>query len=281
MAGLVGSSNNPISGVTIATILFASLLLLLLMGPESTGGPQAAIFIGAVVCCAAAIAGDNMQDLKTGYLVGATPWKQQIMQGIGTVSAALVMAPILMLLLKAYGFGEPTAAHPNALTAPQATLMASVARGVFRGDLPWTMVAIGALIGVAVILLDELQKSRGASFRFPVLAVAVGIYLPFELSVPIFAGGLIKLTIHKALRSRGATQRMIEVVSNRGLLLASGLITGEALVGIMMAIPIVVTGNPGVLAIVDEPIGALPGVLLLAAIAGWLLADGLKRSEDQ
>ncbi|MBD3163382.1 MAG: oligopeptide transporter, OPT family [Candidatus Eisenbacteria bacterium] len=279
MAGLVGSSNNPISGVTIATLLFSSLLLLLLLGSGAARGPEAAILIGAVVCCAAAIAGDNMQDLKTGHLVGATPWKQQVMQGVGTVSAALVMAPILTLLLKAYGFGEPTAAHPNPLTAPQAALMASVAQGVFARDLPWTMVAIGMGIGILIILLDEIQKARGAAFRFPVLAVAVGIYLPFELSVPIFLGGIVSLVIRRVLAGRGASRARIEASGRTGLLLASGLITGEALVGILMAIPIVATGDPNVLALIAAPIGAWPGILLLLAVAGWMLAAGLRSRE--
>ena len=281
MAGLVGSSNNPISGITIATILFSSLLLFWIMGTGSGNGPQAAIFIGAVVCCAAAIAGDNMQDLKTGYLLGATPWKQQVMQGVGTLSAALVMAPVLTLLLKAYGFGEATAAHPNPLTAPQATLMASVAQGVFDRNLPWNMVGLGGLIGVVIIILDQIQKARGASFRFPILAVAVGIYLPFELSVPIFIGGLIKLIITATLKARGASEKALGTAANRGLLLASGLITGEALVGILMAIPIVVSGKADVLAIAHQPLGAWPGIVLMLGIAGWLLADGLGKRKDQ
>ncbi|GAI30602.1 unnamed protein product, partial [marine sediment metagenome] len=130
MAGLVGSSNNPISGVTIATVLVSSLLLVLLMGKGASNGPPAAIIIGSVVCCAAAIAGDNMQDLKAGYIVGATPWKQQVMQIVGTLSAALVMAPILTLLFKAYGFAGHKSAGENALIAPQANLISSVAKGV-------------------------------------------------------------------------------------------------------------------------------------------------------
>lgn len=280
MAGLVGSSNNPISGVTIATLLFSSLLLFVLLGADSPIGPEAAILIGAVVCCAAAIAGDNMQDLKTGHIVGASPWKQQIMQGVGTISSALIMAPVLMLLLRAYGFGQPTPEHPNPLTAPQAALMASVAQGVFDRNLPWTMVAIGALVGIVIIVLDEIQKARGASFRFPVLAVAVGIYLPLELSVPIFLGGLISLAIRRQLKNRGVSKDGLESSARRGLLLASGLITGEALVGILMAIPIVVTANENVLALISEPIGAWPGILLLACVAVWMLANGLKVEKE-
>ncbi len=131
MAGLVGSSNNPVSGITISTILFASLVLLAIMGKGSTVGPVAAIMIGAVTCCAAAVAGDNLQDLKAGQLVGATPWRQQVMIGIGAIASAAIMAPVLNLLLEAYGIGTPAREGVNALAAPQATLMASVASGIF------------------------------------------------------------------------------------------------------------------------------------------------------
>jgi putative OPT family oligopeptide transporter len=191
MAGLVGSSNNPISGVTIATVLMSSLLLLWLMGSESAIGPAAAIFVGAVVACAAAIAGDNMQDLKAGHVLGATPWKQQVMQAVGVVASALVMAPVLSLMLEAYGIGIPTESHPNPLAAPQAGLMAAVAQGVFTLDLPWDMVGIGALVAVFFIVLDIVLEKKGGDFRTPVLAVAVGIYLPLELEVPILLGGLL------------------------------------------------------------------------------------------
>ena len=169
MAGLVGSSNNPVSGITIATILFSAVMLLLMMGKDSTIGPVAAVMIGAVVCCAACIAGDNLQDLKCGYIVGATPWRQQVMLAVGAVSSALVMAPVLNLLADAYGIGVATEAKPNALAAPQANLMASVSKGLFGGQLPWDMIAIGAVIGIAIIVLDEVLKARGAKFRTPVL----------------------------------------------------------------------------------------------------------------
>ncbi len=268
MAGLVGSSNNPISGITIATILFASFVLLLMMGPESSIGPPAAIMIGAVVCCAAAIAGDNLQDLKAGYIVGATPWKQQLMQGVGVVSSVLVMAPILNLLLQAYGIGVPTAEHPDPLAAPQATLMASVAQGVFKGGLPWTMVIIGGVIGIIVIATDEILKSRGSSFRTPVLAVAVGIYLPLELSSAIFVGGLIAHFAQKAHAKRGVDG---EKSMRHGMLFAAGLITGEALVGIFMAIPIVKSGNPDVLALGESmQFGASVGLVIIAAVVVWM-----------
>ncbi|MGE4657981.1 MAG: oligopeptide transporter, OPT family [Gammaproteobacteria bacterium] len=265
MAGIVGSSNNPISGITIATILLASLLLLWLMGSSAVGA-AAAIMVGAVVCCSAAIAGDNMQDLKAGYLVGATPWKQQLMQGVGVVAAALVMAPILNLLLQAYGIGPATDEQPDALLAPQATLMASVAQGIFSGGLPWNMVGLGALIGIVIICFDEYLKYYGANWRAPVLAVAVGIYLPLELAVPIFVGGLIAYFSerHSVLDSTRRLDRR-----RRGVLFAAGLITGEALIGILMAIPIVLTGNAEIIAL-GLHLPSLVGFAVIAIIAGTL-----------
>jgi len=229
MAGVVGSSNNPISGVTIATILFASLLLLAILGTGSGVGAASAIMVGAVVCCAAAIGGDNLQDLKAGHIVGATPWKQQVMQVVGTVSAALVLGLVLDILHTAYTIGSPT------LSAPQATLMKSVADGVFTGNLPWPFVYIGGAIAVGLILIDLRQERIGADFRVPVLAVAVGIYLPITLTVPIFIGGLINHLGKKAGSSESSEKR--------GLLMSSGFITGEALMGIMVAVPIFLSGQ--------------------------------------
>ncbi len=276
MAGLVGSSNNPISGVTIATILTSSLLLLALLGTQSLIGPAAAILIGATVACAAAIAGDNMQDLKAGRIVGATPYKQQIMQFVGVIAAALVMAPVLTLLLKAYGIGIPTLDHPNPLAAPQATLMAAVAGGVFRGGLPWGMIGAGMLVAVGVITLDEMLKARGSSFRAPVLAVAVGIYLPFELSVAIFLGGMIAWAVKRHQRNAADAasaerqpnlKEAAETGDRHGLLFAAGAITGEALVGIILAIPIVVAGNADVLAFWGDHTDInYPGIILLMLV---------------
>lgn len=281
MAGIVGSSNNPISGVTIATVLVSALLLLMLMGSKAENGPAAAIIIGSVVCCAAAIAGDNMQDLKAGYIVGATPWKQQVMQIVGTLSAALVMAPILMLLLKGYGFRGHSSATENALAAPQANLMASVSRGVFAGELPWKFVWVGAIAAIGVIILDEYLTRTNSSFRTPVLAVAIGIYLPLELEVPILAGGIIHQALKIYHKRKGFANEAVESANSRGLLFASGLITGEALVGILLAIPIVLSGNPRVLAVFEKPLlGAYPGIVLIAGIACWLSLTALAKKKD-
>jgi putative OPT family oligopeptide transporter len=292
MAGLVGSSNNPISGVTIATILFAALVLLLFLGHGNPAGPAAAILIGAVVCVAAAISGDNLQDLKAGYLVGASPWKQELMLIIGVLASSFVLAPILHLLNVKYGVGVPfhvseawLTAHPNPLPAPQATLMASVAQGVFKGGLPWTMVSIGAVIAVAIICLDQYLKAKGAEFRTPVLAVAVGIYLPFSLSVPILAGGLVAFfagRFRKKLAARfGSTREMdlkqaSEKGDRKGLLFASGLITGEALMGIALAVPItlasVVPAFKGDFMAIFKapPFGGWPGLIVMLGVVYWL-----------
>ncbi|HVK50921.1 MAG TPA: oligopeptide transporter, OPT family [Pseudoxanthomonas sp.] len=283
LAGLVGSSNNPVSGITIATILFASVVLLMLLGKDGSlpaGGSAAplgavaAIMIGAVVCCAAAVGGDNLQDLKTGYLVGATPWKQQLMLAIGAFSCALIMAPVLNLLAEAYGIGSRT------LPAPQANLMASVAKGLFGGQLPWTMIAIGGVVGAIVIALDSWLKSRGSRFRVPVLAAAIGIYLPLELMVPIFLGGLLAHFVERFHQVRADDEEAKDRVHRPGVLFSAGLITGEALMGIAIAVPIVVTTNPEVLALpVDLGAWAQWVGLLVLAVVGWLLYRTGKRGE--
>ena len=262
MGGLVGSSNNPISGVTIATILFSSLLLLLLLGRGSPEGAAGAIIIGAVVCCAASIAGDNLQDLKAGYLLGATPWKQQIMQIVGTIAAALTLGITLDILHTAYVIGSDT------LPAPQATLMMSVANGVFEGGLPWDMIAIGAILGIAIIIADVILEKRGSTFRMPVLAVAVGLYLPISLSAPVFIGGLISYFTKERMKNG----------SKNGLFFASGLITGEALMGIMVAIPIFVTANKNWWPHI-KGFGWL-GIVLFLLVAFRMYQTAKKKSED-
>jgi putative OPT family oligopeptide transporter len=228
MAGLVGSSNNPVSGITIATIL-TSALLLLGMGIDKTAGPVAAILIGGVVCCAASIGADNVQDLKCGQLVGSTPWKQQVMQIIGVIVAAALMAPILNLLNEPHAIGSE-----GGLQAPQANLMASVSKGVFLGGLPKLYIGIGAAIAIVVIIIDNLAAKWNWSFRTPVMAFAVGVYLPFDLSTPILLGGLIAWAVGRAMGPNPSEERKAQV-ERQGLLFSAGLITGEALMGVILA----------------------------------------------
>ena len=251
MAGVVGSSNNPISGVTIATILFSSLLIITFFDIDSSKGAATAILIGAVVCCAAAIGGDNLQDLKTGNIVGATPWKQQLMQLVGVISSALTLGIVLTLLHEAYGIGS------SDLPAPQAVLMTSVANGVFSGNLEWGMIYAGAILGVFIIMLDQYQLRRGAEFRVPILAVAIGIYLPIELTLPIFIGGMLNHFAGKTASESG---------KNNGLLLASGLITGEALMAIFIAIPLFFDKNYWPEYALPSPLNDLVALALISAI---------------
>jgi putative OPT family oligopeptide transporter len=270
MAGLVGSSNNPVSGITIATILFASLVLIVLLGGDSQIGPIVAIMIGAVVCCAAAVAGDNLQDLKCGYIIGATPWRQQVMLAIVAISCAVVMAPVLNVLNETRGIGVPTPEHPNPLLAPQATLMAAVSKGMFGGELPWDLVWIGAAIGALIIVLDQVLKARGAPFRTPVLAAAVGIYLPLDVTMPILLGGLLTYVVERRSGlpdDPSARERLHQ----DGVLYASGLITGEALMGILVAFFVWRWKDPNVLALPEQfHFGEWLG-LLIFAVLGYLL----------
>ena len=251
MAGVVGSSNNPISGVTIATILFSSLLIITFFDVDSSKGAAAAILIGAVVCCAAAIGGDNLQDLKTGNIVGATPWKQQLMQLVGVVSAALTLGIVLTLLHEAYGIGS------SDLPAPQAVLMTNVANGVFAGNLEWGMIYAGAILGIIIILIDQYQAYRKADFRVPILAVAIGIYLPIELTLPIFIGGMLNHFASKTASDDG---------KNNGLLIASGLITGEALMAIFIAVPLFFDKNYWPSLALSSPFDDLVGLAIISII---------------
>jgi putative OPT family oligopeptide transporter len=179
-----------------------------------------------------------MQDLKCGHVVGATPWRQQLFQIVGVIAAAIIIPLILQLLDNQYGIGRPSP-NPNAipnsvLAAPQASLMQALASGIFGAGIKWNFIIMGFALAVGLIVLDKIQEKRGSSFRFPVLAVAVGIYLPLGLSIPIFIGGLIAWRVKQRSRKLDEEQRTKR--EGLGLLVASGLITGEALMGVMVAL---------------------------------------------
>lgn len=275
MAGLVGSSNNPISGVTIATVIVSALILLQVMGNQgmaATLGPIAVIFLAGLICSAAAIAGDNMQDLKCGHLVGSTPWRQQLFQIFGVLAAAVVIPLVLNVLDQGYGIGRPSPINPDAtpLSAPQAGLMRDLSTGIFGAGIEWNYIYAGFAIALVLIILDEIQKKRGSDFRFPVLAVAVGIYLPLGLSVPIFIGGLI---VHMVNRNSGLlADEKRQQRENAGLLLASGLITGEALMGVLIAIVAAfIIPLPATIAI-----GGILGFIVFLGVIGYLYRQVLR-----
>ena len=239
IVGLVGSSNSPVSGMTICTLLFASGLLLL-CGITGTAGILAVLIIAGVVCCATCTAGDISQDLKTGHLVGSTPWKQQAVQFLSVGVFSFMMWPVLTLLHRGYGLGEGTP-----LPAPQAGLFEGISKALFTASgkkMPWSMVAIGVVIGLVLLVADEALKRKNAKFRLYVMPTAVGIYLPISLSVPILIGGLLSLVLN-ALAKRRGEQNLRDSVQ-RGVIFCSGLIAGEALIGILVA---------GVKTLAEEP----------------------------
>lgn len=221
LTGLVGASNNPVSGVTVIVLLGVAMLLKLL-GLDAAAGARLAIMTGAVVCTAAAMAGDSLHDLATGYHVGATPRALEVGVLFGAIASSFVMAPVLNLLISGYGIAGTANAGPGALPAPQAFLMAGVTSGVFGGNLPWTMIGIGAALAIFLAAFDRWLEQRGRKLRTPVMPVALGLYLPFGLTIAILAGALANLPSD---RKPGASH-------GSGLLFAAGLVAGEALMGV-------------------------------------------------
>lgn len=282
MAGLVGSSTSPISGVGIVAIVLVSLLMLALGGEllAVQNGVQMAIalaiFSTSAVVAVASISNDNLQDLKTGWLVGATPWRQQVALLIGCVVGAAVISPVLELLYNAYGFADAMPREGmdpgQALSAPQATLMLAIARGIFTHQLNWTMILIGMAVGVALIAVDEVLKRTCKVARIPVLAVGIGIYLPPTVAAPIVAGAVLAWLLERALRRRAQAagkpyKQFADAANRRGVLIASGLIVGESLVGVVMAAIIGAAGTDAPLAIAGEGFARTASFLGLAVFA--------------
>ena len=239
MVGLVGSSNNPVSGMAIATLLFSTLVLKV-TGNTGVSGMIGAIAIGSVICIVAAMAGDTSQDLKTGYILGATPKKQQIGELLGAVVAAFTIGGVLLLLNSAWGFGT------TELAAPQATLMKMITEGVMNGNLPWPLVLIGIFTAIVVEILG-----------IPVLPVAIGLYLPLELSATIMIGGVIRWIVDKKSADKNGE-------ASGGVLFCSGLIAGEGLVGILLAILAVVGVSSKFDLSSSINTGRIGGIVLLA-----------------
>ncbi len=261
MVGLVGSSNNPVSGMSIATLLIATLILKF-TGNQGVAGMCSAIAIGSIICIVSAIAGDTSQDLKTGYLLGATPKKQQIGEIVGVVAAALAIGGTLYLLDKAWGFGT------DELAAPQATLMKLIIEGVMGGDLPWGLVFTGVFIAVAVELIG-----------IPVLPFAIGVYLPVQLNACIMVGGLIRLALDKIKRNKEEKDAIV----NDGILFCSGMIAGEGLVGIALAL-LAVFGIDKIIDLskyIPANLSSIGGLVLFAIIILTLLKFTLWKKRDK
>lgn len=255
MAGLVGSSSCPLSGVTLLAVLLSALSMWLIMGGDvnfqtetklALSAAAMSIIVGAIVAAAASLGADVLQDLKTGQIVGATPWKQQVMLLVGVLASGLVMAPVLQVLYEAYGLGttfprlgmDPT----QALMAPKAAIMAVVSESIFKQSLDWTMFLVGVVVAFGVILFDNYLKARNSSWRCSVMAVALGIYMPLDITTAFLFGGLVAFLATKKIKSKEKSlgsefKAKSHKAGQMGLLFASGLIAGDALLGITLAIP--------------------------------------------
>jgi putative OPT family oligopeptide transporter len=276
MAGLIGASNSPVSGIGILSILGSSLLLAALLGSGGDSKPLVAyaLIVTGIVFGVATIANDNLQDLKTGQLVGATPWRQQVALLFGVGFGAAVIPPVLDLLNQGYGFAGVAGAGPDALPAPQAALISTLAQGVLGGDMDWTMIGWGALLGVALILLDAgLGKAK--LLRLPPLAVGIAIYLPMSATLMVIAGAIAGWVYDKgAVRARDP-----EGYRRTGVLAATGLIVGESLFGVLLAGIVVATSNASPLAVVGDgfrPVAVWGGAALFVLLALWLYRRSAK-----
>jgi putative OPT family oligopeptide transporter len=268
MAGLIGASNSPVSGLGILGVVGAGLLLAIFVKPHVPAGAVPhlvafALFLTALIFSTATISNDNLQDLKTGQLVGATPWKQQVALMIGVIAGSLVIPVTLNLLNKAYGFAPlEGAAPPSPLAAPQATLISTLAKGVLGAGLDWPLISAGGAVGVVLILIDALLRKLGLR-RLPPLAVGLGIYLPMGATIPVVIGSIIGHFYERRTRT--------EVAQRIGVLLASGFIVGDGLFGVLLAGLIVATGNGAPLTLVGESF-ATPAIFVGLAVFGAILA---------
>lgn len=273
MAGLIGSSNSPISGVGILTVLIAALVIKLVFGHtddnQATALVAFTLFVTAVTFGVATISNDNLQDLKTGQLVGATPWKQQVALVIGVLFGSAIIPPVLDLMQRAFGFLGAPGATDNALAAPQAALISSLTKGVFGGNLDWSLIGLGAAIGVGVIIVDEILNHT-TRFALPPLAVGMGMYLPMSLTLIIPLGALLGFFYNKwADRTGGNVERKKRL----GVLLATGMIVGESLYGVIFAGIVAGTGNDDPLAIFTANTGTpaeVIGIVMFAAVIALL-----------
>ncbi len=277
--GLIGSTNNPLSGILIIAILTLASIYILLFHHHADIAHVSAIVIlvVTVVATVASIANENIQDLKAGQMVGATPWKQQLMLAVGVVVSSLIIGPVLDLLFHAYGmagvFPHSGMDASQMLAAPQASLMAAVTKGVLTQHLQWNMITVGIVFAAIVIIVDEFLKRKG--YRLPALAVGLAIYLPPEVTTPIILGGVVSYLVKRNAKKKIKNEEDREVAHNshqRGVLLACGMVAGSALMGVILAIPFVIMGGSNALAIVTKsfaPIASVLGTIMIIALCLW------------
>jgi putative OPT family oligopeptide transporter len=254
LVGTIGSSNNPISGLTLSTLIIAALLMVA-VGVRGTFGVAAVLGVATVVCCSSGVAGDIMQDLKVGHILGGTPWKMQLGCILGVVAAAFVLVIPLQILHD----GTPGGLGGSQLPAPQAGLMAMLARGIVGGEMAWPLVGVGAAFSVAMILIGAPSP----------MLIAVGMYLPITSTAPIFVGGIVKWLVDRSVARRNLEAAQKEKVDNTGVLIASGLIAGEALCGMGLAAYTAGASAEGPIATIYE--GAWPSAVLILLIAAVLI----------
>jgi putative OPT family oligopeptide transporter len=283
MAGLIGASNSPVSGIGILSVVAASLMLVGLFGRETPPGTSEALvayalIVTGIVFGIATISNDNLQDLKTGQLVGATPWRQQVALIFGVIFGSLVVPPVLQILYEAFGFAGMPGAGPQALPAPQAALISALAKGVLGGDLNWTMIGYGALTGVGLVVLDE-TLGRLKTLRLPPLAVGIGIYLPMAAVLPVVIGAVIGF-----FYDRWADRReKPEFARRMGVLAATGLIVGESLWGVVFAGIVAGSGSDAPLAVVGEgfeTMALIGGTVLFVLLAAWVYRRTMRLASD-
>ncbi|HLB56552.1 MAG TPA: oligopeptide transporter, OPT family [Coxiellaceae bacterium] len=276
--GLVGSSNSPMSGLIILSILILGAIYFFIFSHDSNGKVAALmVLVTTVIGTCGIISNENLQDLKAGQMVGATPWKQQFVLAIGVVVAALVIGPVLELLYQGYGmagmFPHPGMDPNQMLQAPQAGLMASVIQGIRTQNLPWAMIIIGCIIAVIVIIADEILRRKGR--RLPALAVGLGVYLPPSIILPTVLGGLVKYFVNRSARHAKTEEQKAKAVEieQNGLLTACGLVAGAALMGVILAIPFVLMGSSSALSIMPANLSGLAhllGSISFIALVLWL-----------
>ena len=289
--GLVGSTNNPLSGIVILVVLAFSALYLVFFGAHLSQGDAHSVaamvvLVSLAVATMGSISNENLQDLKAGQMVGATPWKQQVMLAVGVIVSAFILGPVLNLLFNAYGmagvFPRPGMNAANMLAAPQASLMAAVAQGVLLHNLEWNMIITGGCIGIVIIIIDLFTR-RHFNFALPALAVGLGIYLPPEVMMPIVIGGVVSWLVKRQLRRQKRYAHDGDGTHHqKGILLACGIVAGSAIMGVILAIPFVIAGSSDALALVGasfRTIANILGTLVFLGLCVWMYRTGVSKAD--